>query len=126
MSVWSGKIELKSLSLKANALQDLNLPLVIKRGVLQNLKLQIPWASLGSKPVVVNIDGLLAQVEPYDIDPSTVDADTIKQLLGQFRNIRRKLLEGVEKNCYERLVKESQDSGMDEAATLESNKEDIV
>lgn len=50
-----GDVELTDLKLRADALSQLNLPIEVVQGQLGKLKLQIPWASLRSKPVIIHI-----------------------------------------------------------------------
>jgi vacuolar protein sorting-associated protein 13A/C len=64
MSVWSGHIVLKDLSLKSTALDDLDLPVKLLYGHLQELSLDIPWNNLRAKPVVVRLSGLYIIVGP--------------------------------------------------------------
>jgi vacuolar protein sorting-associated protein 13A/C len=67
VAVWSGTIDLSNLKLKGTALDNLNLPIKVVRGSLKTLHLKIPWASLESKPVVVELDGIYLQAGPLDI-----------------------------------------------------------
>lgn len=41
ISVWSGNVELRNLNLKADALQDLDLPITVKAGLLGKLTLKV-------------------------------------------------------------------------------------
>ena len=70
MSVWKGEIRLKKLALKSTALDDLDLPVKLVFGSLQELQLDIPWKNLRSRPVVVKITGLYMVVRPNN-NPST-------------------------------------------------------
>jgi vacuolar protein sorting-associated protein 13A/C len=67
VAVWSGTIDLSNLKLKGTALDNLNLPIKVERGYLKKLHLKIPWASLESKPVVVELDGVYLQAGPLDM-----------------------------------------------------------
>ena len=66
VSIWGGDIVLNNLELQENALDFLHLPVQVKNGCLQQLKLQIPWTSLGSSQTVIEISGLYAVVYPSD------------------------------------------------------------
>eukprot|EP00892_Ulva_mutabilis_P007576 jgi/Ulvmu1/5190/UM021_0207.1 len=69
VSVWAGDVVLKDLQLRAEALQDLNLPITVKGGVLGTLRLKIPWAALGRQQVQVEIDRLyLLAIPSYQQD----------------------------------------------------------
>ena len=67
VAVWSGTIDLYNLKLKATALDKLNLPIRVERGYLKKLHLKIPWASLESKPVIAELDGIYLQAGPIDL-----------------------------------------------------------
>jgi vacuolar protein sorting-associated protein 13A/C len=43
ISVWRGDVELKNLSLRPEALQDLELPVTVKSGLLGKLTLKVLW-----------------------------------------------------------------------------------
>ena len=73
VGVFSGKIELRNLNLKTSALEGINLPVTITNGSLKKLNLKIPWTALESKPVKVEIDGLLLQLGPFDMHKVTPD-----------------------------------------------------
>jgi vacuolar protein sorting-associated protein 13A/C len=70
MSVWKGEIRLRKLALKSSALDELDLPVKLVFGSLEELQLDIPWKNLRSRPVVVKITGLYMVVRPNN-DPST-------------------------------------------------------
>ena len=55
---------LKNLQLKPNALDDLDLPVEVRAGLLGSLTLKVPWKNLGGTPVVVNIDQLYILASP--------------------------------------------------------------
>lgn len=47
ISVWQGDVELRNLQLKPEALQDLNLPITVKSGLLGRLTLKVGWVPRG-------------------------------------------------------------------------------
>jgi vacuolar protein sorting-associated protein 13A/C len=57
-------VELFGLKLKPDALQQLNLPIEVVEGHLGELRLQIPWTSLRSKPVILHIKDLCVLAGP--------------------------------------------------------------
>jgi vacuolar protein sorting-associated protein 13A/C len=67
LGVWSGKIEFYNLKLRDSALDELNLPIQVRKGSLKTLKVKVPWTSLESKPVEVLIDGLYLLASPQDL-----------------------------------------------------------
>ncbi|GIL65098.1 hypothetical protein Vafri_18864, partial [Volvox africanus] len=66
ISVWRGDVELRNLSLRPEALQDLDLPVTVKAGLLGRLTLKVPWTALGREPVVVEFDRLYLLACPKD------------------------------------------------------------
>lgn len=77
VAVWAGKIELNSLQvdvdavnreLKRQALEapNLALPFRIVSGSFDSLRVDVPWARITSKPVVLRAKGLTATIEPFD------------------------------------------------------------
>ena len=47
ISVWRGDVELRNLQLKAEALQELNLPITLKSGLLGRLTLKVIGIGIG-------------------------------------------------------------------------------
>lgn len=69
VAVWSGKIELHSLELNVEAVNaqldrqaaltpNLDIPFRIREGKFQKFQVDVPWAKLWSKPVVLRAQGL--------------------------------------------------------------------
>ena len=58
VSLWSGEVILHNLAVKGDALEGLGLPIKVRRGQLRSLRLKIPWRSLGTQKVVIQIRGL--------------------------------------------------------------------
>lgn len=64
---------LHGLKLKREALDKLNLPVVVYQGYLGKLELHIPWTNLKQQPVIVEISDLFLLAGPKiagDIDPA--------------------------------------------------------
>ena len=77
VAVWSGKIELHSLELDVEAVNseldrqaaeapNLALPFKVVSGGFEALQVDVPWAQLTGRSVVVRASGLKVFVEPYD------------------------------------------------------------
>ena len=62
ISVLSGEVNLRRLQLKPEAVERLNLPVELTRGIVGSLRIKIPWAKLGKEPVVVTISEVFASV----------------------------------------------------------------
>lgn len=76
VAVWSGKIELSNLSLDVDAVNNelarqareapnLAIPLRVVEGRFDTLRVEVPWARITSRPVVVKAAGLKVVVEPH-------------------------------------------------------------
>lgn len=64
---------LHGLKLKKEALDKLNLPVIVYQGYLGKLELQIPWTNLKQQPVIVEISDLFLLAGPKvagDVDPT--------------------------------------------------------
>jgi vacuolar protein sorting-associated protein 13A/C len=67
LGVWSGKIVLKNLLLNRASIQKLNLPVSVLNGSVKCIEVSIPWTSLESQPVKVDISGVYLHVGPLDM-----------------------------------------------------------
>lgn len=79
LGVWSGNVELSNLQLKASALDQLSLPVRVVRGLLSNLRVEVPWTALDSKPVEVFIDGVYLLAAP--LDTSRMSAEEARKMV---------------------------------------------
>ena len=77
VAVWSGKIELSNLSVNREAVNaeltrraheapNLHVPFRVVDGEFESLKIEVPWARITSRPMVLRAKGLSIVVEPYD------------------------------------------------------------
>ena len=81
LSLWSGEVLLRNLKVKVDALDLLGLPIVVKSGSLSLLRLKIPWRSLGSDQVVVEINGLsVIAVPKNELDAYDPEAERVATL----------------------------------------------
>lgn len=60
----SGKISLTNVALKANAFEEFKLPLRIVRGNIGRIEVAIPWLSLYSAPIEVNVSDVYVLALP--------------------------------------------------------------
>jgi len=66
VAVWSGTIHLQDLTLKPSALDRFQLPLKVQYGYLKSLDVKVPWKSLSSSPLEVNLNGLYLIATPTE------------------------------------------------------------
>ena len=55
IGIWGGDVKLNHLEIKETALDELDLPVKLSFGHVQNLVLKIPWKNLYVEPTVVEI-----------------------------------------------------------------------
>ena len=78
VAVFKGDVVLKNLRLKTEALNALDLPFVVRSGLVGKLSLQIPWRALGKQPVVATIERLYV-VAGFADDVEGDDALTVEE-----------------------------------------------
>jgi vacuolar protein sorting-associated protein 13A/C len=77
VAVWAGKIQLHSLQLDVQAVNqeltrqaketpNLAVPFRVVDGSFESLQVDVPWARISSKPVVLRARGLHVVIEPFD------------------------------------------------------------
>ena len=76
MSVFKGKIELRNLHLKRSALDKLGVPFQLEYGFVGYIMVDIPWASLSSKPLIVHIEDVLGLLSPKPADTWSSEEET--------------------------------------------------
>ena len=74
LNVWSGRVDLHSLSIRPSALDALQLPVRVLSGSVQSLRLEANWLQLTSQPVRVELEGVHLQLGPRTSPPPSVDA----------------------------------------------------
>ncbi|XP_065917560.1 intermembrane lipid transfer protein VPS13A-like [Dysidea avara] len=84
IGIWNGDALLERLEIKENAFSQFNLPIRVKGGFLDRLRLQIPWKSKFTDPVIAEVEGLYLIAGPltgttYDAKKETAEAREKKQ-----------------------------------------------
>ncbi|CAF0873895.1 unnamed protein product [Rotaria sordida] len=93
LSLKSGKIFLENLRLKPEALANLNIPVTIAVGYLEQLRVSIPWNSLSANPTEIHIDGLYMLIVPKNekgqdlSEHYTEKSKRVQQKLENFRKV---------------------------------------
>eukprot|EP00013_Stygamoeba_regulata_P015416 CAMPEP_0177668506 /NCGR_PEP_ID=MMETSP0447-20121125/22814_1 /TAXON_ID=0 /ORGANISM="Stygamoeba regulata, Strain BSH-02190019" /LENGTH=309 /DNA_ID=CAMNT_0019175051 /DNA_START=33 /DNA_END=959 /DNA_ORIENTATION=- len=109
LSFLSGEVQLESLSLKASALDDLDLPIIVKSGHLKKLHLSVPWSNLKEKPVILRLSGvhLLAR-RSHHVDLATHKEKSLntKRTALFFDDLLRKTEEERDKDSKEKEKQE--------------------
>ncbi|CAI9119065.1 OLC1v1020728C1 [Oldenlandia corymbosa var. corymbosa] len=87
ISVWQGDVVLKDLKLKAEALNSLKLPVIVKAGFIGTITLKVPWKSLGKEPVIVLIDRVFILAHPEADSRSLKEEDREKLFQSKLQQI---------------------------------------
>lgn len=64
LDVLNGHLLLQNLAIKPSALQKLQLPVLVKAGIIGKVELRIPWSKLSTEPTKLKLDNLLLLVGP--------------------------------------------------------------
>lgn len=75
IGVFSGKVELRNLSLKPTALDSFDLPVTVVKGTVGYINAEIPWKSLGSSPVIARVSDVFLVVQPKKCNPWNADIE---------------------------------------------------
>ena len=108
LSLWKGVVELENLELKPDALKNLNLPIKVVSGKISKLSLKIPWTTISTEAVVLNIDGVFCTVEPSNEDnnesgseapkialENSTKIESAKQKQARLKEIENKAIEDI-------------------------------
>jgi Vacuolar-sorting-associated 13 protein, DH-like domain/Vacuolar sorting-associated protein 13, extended-chorein/Vacuolar-sorting associated protein 13, adaptor binding domain/VPS13, central RBG modules/VPS13-like, N-terminal/ATG2/VPS13, C terminal domain/Intermembrane lipid transfer protein VPS13, C-terminal len=79
LSLLSGKVELRDVQVKGEALAALQMPWRVVFGRVALLQLNMPWYKIGSAPVEVRIEGVDLLVEPTSDYANEEDVDFAKR-----------------------------------------------
>lgn len=64
MSLWSGQVKLKNLELRRDMFSQLNIPISVVYGKIDNLILIIPWNDLRTKPLKIQVGNVYMLCQP--------------------------------------------------------------
>ncbi|XP_020230234.1 uncharacterized protein LOC109811015 [Cajanus cajan] len=87
ISVWKGDVVLKDLKLKAEALNALKLPVIVKAGFVGTITLKVPWKSLGKEPVIVMVDRVFVLAHPVPDSRTMKEEDREKLFQAKLQQI---------------------------------------
>ncbi|XP_042405096.1 vacuolar protein sorting-associated protein 13C-like [Zingiber officinale] len=96
ISVWKGDVVLKDLNLKAEALNSLRLPVIVKAGFVGSITLKVPWKGLGKEPVIVIIDRVFVLAHPAPDRQTLSDEDREKLFQAKLQQIEEAELTTLE------------------------------
>jgi len=87
VSVWNGTVKLENLVLRSSAFDSLGLPITLVHGTIDLVEFHVPWKSLRTSHVVVNIKNLNAILGP------NVSHQDVDRKLQEQRDARRSRLD---------------------------------
>jgi len=64
LSVFAGEVQIGPVRVKKAAVDKLGLPLHIKHGLVKRIFARIPWTSLTSKPLIIEVEDVYVLAEP--------------------------------------------------------------
>lgn len=100
VSTWRGQIHLRSARLKQEAVELLNLPFQLIYGEIGDLKVNVSWTFLGSRPVVVELERLRLLLGPKPVAEWSEEEERRRvQLHRQKRIDQTDLLCGLKEGC---------------------------
>ncbi|EMD47039.1 vacuolar protein sorting-associated protein, putative [Entamoeba histolytica KU27] len=67
VSLWNGNVQLKNLQVKKDACSAFNLPVIISKGILKTLEVEVPWKSIKTDPFKIKIKGLHIISQPQTV-----------------------------------------------------------
>ena len=97
VGIWSGNVDISNLRIKSSVVSQLNVPFELKFGMIDNIKMKIPWQHLSSAPVVVNLKGLYLLLVPKD-------KQRWKELESDFLANRHKILTSYSKTLLDTIT----------------------
>eukprot|EP00210_Caulerpa_lentillifera_P006209 g5933.t1 len=109
VSVWAGNIFLSNLKLRVEAFDELRFPVSVEAGLLGSLNLKVPWARLGTEPVVLEIDKLFVLLKSEHATKhhfsQTECEDIALNMMEAFLELKRQRVHGAEIKWMQGLVK---------------------
>ena len=110
LAVWSGDIEFDNIQLKPSALDELRLPISVNRGFVGKILLKIPWASLTTNPVRIEVESLYLQASPLDVASISVEELKLRALLD-----KQSRLQAIEESITLPILKPPQPESTDKS-----------
>lgn len=104
VSIWGGDIELNDVQLKKDIFTKLKLPLQLVYGQIGYLRIQIPWRSLSSKPVVVEIRDVWMVVKPKTESSKWESVETLETSFAK----KEELIREMAQELFEEMIVRNQ------------------
>lgn len=64
IGIWSGNVDISNLRLKQSIIQQMDLPFQLRFGMIENLKMKIPWKNLSTSSIQIQIQGIYLLISP--------------------------------------------------------------
>jgi vacuolar protein sorting-associated protein 13A/C len=114
LSIWSGDVLLHGLQLRTEALDALPIPLKAIGGTLGEVRVKVPWRSLGKEPLIISIDRVFLVVGPK----AAADGYNEQEETAKAEHSKREALEAWEAVQDNKERNEKMGSKMAERLTL--------
>ncbi|XP_061117583.1 vacuolar protein sorting-associated protein 13A isoform X1 [Conger conger] len=117
LGIWGGDAVLKNLTIKENALSQLDIPFKVRAGHIGRLELKIPWKNLYTQSVEATLDGVFLLIVPA----ASIKYDAEKEEK-QLQEARQRELQRIEETKQKAAEKEDpnvekQDTFMEKLVT---------
>lgn len=83
VGLWSGRVSIKRVQVKSEALNTLSLPFELVTGMIGLLEVSIPWTQLTTAAVTVTITDLILVIRPKDRPTWTLSDDSYLESIKQ-------------------------------------------
>lgn len=89
-----GEVELHDLELNGKAIEHLDIPIQLQKGVLGHFKLRIPWTQLGTAPISIEISDIYISLLVRDVYEN--EEDKARKTLEKYKKERQLYLYDLE------------------------------
>ena len=113
VSIWRGDIELNDMELKKDIFTTLQKPMDLIYGKIGYLRIKIPWRSLGSKPVEVEVRDVWIVVQPLTDSARWELVETLETSYEMKETIIREMA----KTLFDELIKTEEEKKKEKGMT---------
>ena len=112
VSMWNGEVVLNDLELSQEALNDLDLPVIIDRGVIGRLRIEIPWKNFYTKTCKIEVRDVEIAVLPIKSTPWNESLERKKRAMRKEKQLR--IFESSRKEKDSLTPKEAEEEELNE------------
>jgi len=110
ISLWSGECKLRNLDLKLKTIEhEFNLPFTLLNGSIKEIKVNIPWTALGSKPIVISCSTMEVTFELKETQKAELKDQLPEDSDDEFMDAVSENYEEMEKRSFEEQKSKSKE-----------------